>query len=346
VIGVDMKGVFVFRLSNELFSLALSEVKSILFADAIESKIVNRIDEFLLIHTDLDTALNLCNRSSLIIEMGPLINIVNEDDIDEIERTIKDFVHEENTCLFLDSVRGFGKDLLMLLLNAPPYNFKHRLWRKCSQPLKISFINGLAVIYKVLYRRRQQKFECREPQKRPCYRPGTMKPQLARALINLSKASIKSGHVLLDPFCGIGGIVLEACSMGISALCSDLDIRMCLCAKKNIEHFQCSDRVEVLMNDATKIGFKNHVVDAIVTDPPYGIQSIPVGASLTNLIRGFLATASDIIRSRGRAVFAVPIELEVNVDKWLADYGFEIEEKHLNMVHGSLTRVIYVVVKL
>jgi len=340
------RGIFVFRLSNELFSLALSEVKAILFAEALDTEIVNRIDEFLLIRTDLSTALNICDRASLVIEMGSLISIVNEDDINEIVKIIKDFMHEENTCLSMDSVRGFGKDFITQLLNIHLHRFKQGLWRRCSRILKVSFVSGLAVIYEVLYRRRQLKFENREPHKRPCYRPGTMKPQLARALVNLSRVSTRFNHVLLDPFCGVGGIVLEACSIGIPALCSDLDSKMCICAKKNLEHFQCDDKVEVFIADGTRENFREHIVDAIVTDPPYGIQSIPMGTSLTTLIRGFLNTASNVIKSKRFAVFAVPIELEIDVDKWLTDYNFETVEKHLNMVHGSLTRVIYVVVKL
>jgi tRNA G10 N-methylase Trm11 len=44
-------------------------------------------------------------------------------------------------------------------------------------------------------------------------------------------------------------------------------------------------------------------------------------------------------------VFAIPIEFEDYVDALLSDYGFSVAEKHLNMVHGSLTRIIYVAVK-
>lgn len=338
------RNIFVFRLSNELFSLALSELKAILLSDAMELKIGDRIDEFLFIYTDTKTALNICDRASLVIEMGSLIDIVDESDVAEIIRVVKDLQHEVDICIFLDSVRGFGKEYIKQFLNA--YNLRHKLWRRCSKSLKISFVNGIAIVYEVLYRRRQLKFEEREPQKRPCYRPGTMKPQLARTLVNLSRVSPRLKHLLLDPFCGVGGIVLEACSMNIPALCSDLDVKMCLCAKKNIEHFYCDNKVDILIADATRNGLRGYTADAIVTDPPYGIQSIPVGTSLVNLVKEFIAISSDVIKSGRCMVFAVPIELEVKVDKLLTNYGFEIEEKHLNMVHGSLTRVIYVAVRL
>jgi len=336
--------IHVFRLSNELFSLALSEVNAIIYADAAEAKLIDRIDEFLLICIDANKAHKICERASLVTEAGKLISIVNENDIEEITQLLKDHV-QEDTCIHLDTVRGFGKNTIASFLEYLQRETRYRLWKKCSKTLKISYVNGLAILYEVSYKKRQQKFEDREPNKRPCYRPGTMKPQLARVLVNLARVSTNPPQLILDPFCGVGGIALEACLMGLQVICSDLNEKMCTCAKNNLKYFQCDDRVEVLLADATRKNLHSHSVDAIATDPPYGIQSSPVGSPLKQLIKEFINIASDVVKYGGHIVFAIPLELEPSVDMWLLENNFKVKEKHLNMVHGSLTRVIYVAEK-
>ncbi|MCK4365573.1 MAG: DNA modification methylase, partial [Thermoplasmatales archaeon] len=54
----------------------------------------------------------------------------------------------------------------------------------------------------------RSQFEERKIQHRPFFSPISLHPKLARALVNLS--SIKKDETLLDPFCGTGGILLEA----------------------------------------------------------------------------------------------------------------------------------------
>ena len=55
---------------------------------------------------------------------------------------------------------------------------------------------------------------------RPELQPTSLHPRLARALINLT--GIRKG-ILLEPFCGAGGILLEAGLMGIKTVGYDID---------------------------------------------------------------------------------------------------------------------------
>ncbi|MDK6027860.1 RsmD family RNA methyltransferase [Ignisphaera sp. 4213-co] len=334
--------VFVFKLSNELLSLALSELNSIIFADAPSSKIVKRFDEFVLIETSEVLAHHICSRASFIIEMGILKNIFDEDDIEGLSNEIKNYLDEDSVCVRFDAIRGFGKESIEKLSKL----IEKTVWSRCKKTIKISFVGGLAIVYEVLYRRKEAKFFDREPHKRPCYRPGTMKPQLARALVNLAKISSAKNQIMLDPFCGVGGIVLEACSMGIQSLCSDIDAKMVKCASENMKYFGCCEKVDIILADASFRNIRGLCVDAIVTDPPYGIQSTPRGFSILDLLRNFIIVSSEVLKRNGYAVFAIPIQYEVAIDMLLADQGFKIKEKHVNRVHGSLTRVIYVVKKL
>jgi tRNA (guanine10-N2)-dimethyltransferase len=339
------KGVFVFRLSNELPSIAYSELRSVLVADVPIARILDKFDEFVFVDIATKDVAKVYERTSLVIEVGELIDVIDEGAVFDFIKSLKSESDYKDLCVQLDAIRGFGKKELIEALTVFLQDFGISFNKKCQNIVKIASVNGIIIAYRVLYRRRKIKFDAREPHKRPCYRPGTMKPCLARALVNLAQIPSDGTQIMLDPFCGVGGIVLEACNMNIKALCSDLDSNMVLCAKKNIEFFNCTNNIEVLLADATKTFLKSLSVDAIVTDPPYGRQSIPRGSSLKKLIEGFISNAIDILRSRRRMVFAVPIEFEDYVDALLTDYGFSVAEKHLNMVHGSLTRVIYVAVK-
>jgi tRNA G10 N-methylase Trm11 len=58
-------------------------------------------------------------------------------------------------------------------------------------------------------------------------------PRLSRILINLSH--LKQGDILLDPFCGVGGIIQEALLLGISCIGVDKDNNAIKNAKKNLD---------------------------------------------------------------------------------------------------------------
>ncbi|MEM0026325.1 MAG: RsmD family RNA methyltransferase [Ignisphaera sp.] len=334
--------IFVFKLSNELLSIALSEFGSIIVADNLPAKTIQQIDEFLIVETDEKTAMHLSSRASLLLESGRIIDVFDEDDLRGLGNLMIDYLKRPGTCIHFDAIRGFGKESIKNLMTL----LSGLSWSRCREIVKVAFVSGIAVIYEVMYRRKESKFLDREPHKRPCYRPGTMKPQLARALVNLARLSSVRKQIMLDPFCGVGGIVLEACSMGIHSICSDIDIKMCMCARENIKHFKCDERADVILGDAGRETIRGCSVDAVVTDPPYGIQSSPKGFGILDLLKNFIVVSSDIIKSGGYMVFAIPIQYESAIDIHLQDHGFEIKEKHINRVHGSLTRLIYVVHKI
>ena len=62
------------------------------------------------------------------------------------------------------------------------------------------------------YQLNKKYFEEMKPHKRPFFHPGCMSPKLARCMVNLSR--IREGDLVLDPFCGTGGILMEAGIIG------------------------------------------------------------------------------------------------------------------------------------
>jgi tRNA (guanine10-N2)-dimethyltransferase len=333
-----MLTMYIARLSNELLSLAISEFFSIVNAENIECNIHKRIDEFIFFKSSEDLIKLFIIRSALLIELGKVIDILSEDNY--LYETIKNYI-DVDSCIDVDSIRGFGKKNAFQIQKL--FSSMGIRWRKCKKRIKIALIAGLAIIYEVLYRRKEVKFYDREPHRRPCYRPGTMKPILARALVNIAKVSSRRREHILDPFCGVGGIALEACNMGLQVTCIDIDRKMIDGAKINSNAYSCGDKAEFIQSDSLYNIFRSRFFNAIVTDPPYGIQSVPRSQTLQNLIERFIYNSYEVVKRGGHIVFAIPIHFENFIDMLLSNLGAIILEKHLNRVHGSLTRVIYVI---
>ena len=172
-----------------------------------------------------------------------------------------------------------------------------------------------------------------------------MKSELCRAFVNLSRASIKNRSLLLDPFCGVGGILLEASSMGIRSIGIDIDVKSAMGSLTNIRYFNLDQLSDVITSDSMNIAIRSESIDAIATDPPYGRQTIPRGTSLEDLLEKFIHNSADVLKRNRYMVFATPIEMDSLIEEYCRNAGLKIMEKHLNFVHSSLTRVIYVVFK-
>ncbi|TLZ52176.1 MAG: TIGR01177 family methyltransferase, partial [Methanobacteriota archaeon] len=66
----------------------------------------------------------------------------------------------------------------------------------------------------------RRAFEARKVAERAFVQPISLHPRLARALVNLSR--VPDGGTLLDPFCGTGGILLEAGLIGARPIGGDV----------------------------------------------------------------------------------------------------------------------------
>ncbi|AAR39284.1 NEQ440 [Nanoarchaeum equitans Kin4-M] len=123
----------------------------------------------------------------------------------------------------------------------------------------------------------------RLPHNKPCFHPSSIIPTLAKVLINLT--GLKEGTIY-DPFCGIGGILIEAALMGFQVKGSDIDEKMLECAKQNLLYYGIKE-FELAKCDARDLCLDG---DAIVTDPPYGRYSKVYG-NILELYKGFLSKA-------------------------------------------------------
>lgn len=175
----------------------------------------------------------------------------------------------------------------------------------------------------------------RRPRKRPVFHPSTMPPKLARCLVNLARPA--SEVTLLDPFCGVGGILLEAAAIGCRAVGVDADTRMVRGAKANLKYYGV-EPFGLVLGDATKMSV--HDVDSIVTDPPYGREASTHGRKLEALLQEFLPSAHDALSAGRFLCMCCPSDVQLLPIARAA--GFKLVESHLVYVHRSLTRRVLV----
>jgi tRNA (guanine10-N2)-dimethyltransferase len=171
----------------------------------------------------------------------------------------------------------------------------------------------------------------RRPRKRPVFHPSTMPPKIARCMVNLSR--VHPGGLFLDPFCGVGGVLIEGAVVGCHVLGIDPDSRMLRGAGKNLRHFNL-DPAGLLSADARHLPLRE--IDAVATDPPYGRGSSTRGEKVANLVRDFLVGVGDSLKNGAHVCISTPAE--VAVEDYARHGGLIVVERHLVRVHRSLTR--------
>ena len=166
-----------------------------------------------------------------------------------------------------------------------------------------------------------------------------MSPKLARCMVNLAR--VKEGQLVLDPFCGTGGILIEAGIIGCKVVGSDIYWKMKNGTAVNLEHYGITD-YRTFNLDVRELKMYEKVA-AVVTDPPYGISTTTGDVDGENIIKEFYKSIYDNMRDDAYLCMASPhfIDLKPMVD----EVGFEIVEQYEIKMHRSLTRIISVIRK-
>ena len=185
----------------------------------------------------------------------------------------------------------------------------------------------------------KKHFEESKPHKRPFFYPGSMSPKLARCMVNLAR--VREGDLVLDPFCGTGGILIEAGLIGCKVVGSDIYWKMKNGTAINLEHYGITD-YRTFHLDVRELKMYEKVA-AVVTDPPYGISTTTGDVDGEEIFRQFFKSIYDNMRDDAYLCMASPhyVDLKPMAD----DVGFEIVEQYGIKMHRSLTRIISVIRK-
>src|SRR6266702_7071362 len=97
------------------------------------------------------------------------------------------------------------------------------------------------VLGRVLHRVDRSRLEATKVANRPFSLPISLHPKFARALVNLAR--VPMAGTVLDPFCGTGGVLLEAAAVGLRGVGIDRERRMVLGCRSSLRDVQAEDRL-------------------------------------------------------------------------------------------------------
>ena len=198
--------------------------------------------------------------------------------------------------------------------------------------LRAIITSGRIVLGIEVARTDRSAFEKRRPHLKPFFHPGVLMPRMARALVNLTQ--VRAGEVLLDPFAGTCGILIEACLIGVNGVGIEVQpflVRGALC---NLQGLDCG----LLLGDAKRLPLKESSIDAAVLDTPYGRSAKIMAASKELLLKESLEELYRVIRPGRR----MAIVADRSIEDMIEEVGFVLLQKHTDRVHRSLTRQIFI----
>lgn len=335
--------------SQEHPELPLAELKAVMECENIDAEI-ERVTEGLVILKDISDE-NLDEYYRILVKrLGythEVHQILARTDIDNLDEDVSNidwgkYINET----FAVRVKRFHSQIdtvgterhvgTLILDNCD--NIKVNLSKPKSLVRVVAYGN---IIYVAIEKIKLDKkhFEDSKPHKRPFFYPGSMNPKLARCMVNLSR--VKQGQLLLDPFCGTGGILIEAGLIGCKVAGSDIYWKMKNGTAINLEHYGITD-YRTFNVDVRELKMYEKVA-SVVTDPPYGISTSTGDVDGEEIFNEFFHSIYDNMKDDAYLCMASPhyVDLKPMVD----EVGFEIVEQYAIKMHKSLTRIISVIRK-
>ncbi len=198
--------------------------------------------------------------------------------------------------------------------------------------LRAIITSGRIVLGIEVARTDRSSFEARRPHLKPFFHPGVLMPRMARALVNLTQ--VRAGEVLLDPFAGTCGILIEACLIGVNGVGIEVQPSLVRGALCNLQGLDC----RLLLGDAKRLPLKESSIDAAVLDTPYGRSAKIMARSKELLLKESLGELFRVVRPGRR----MAIVADSSIEEMIEEVGFVLLQKHTDRVHRSLTRQIFI----
>jgi tRNA (guanine10-N2)-dimethyltransferase len=153
----------------------------------------------------------------------------------------------------------------------------------------------------IRYERDRKELEQRRAPMRPFFSPVSLHPKFGRYLVNVSMT--RPGDLVLDPFCGTGGILIEAAMMGRRIVGSDISLSMVMGARLNLKYFGYSD-ARIIRSSVSELDLDEKAA-AIITDMPYGRNSSLHGDNIDQLYQESFAAFHNLLADGGHCALIV-----------------------------------------
>ncbi len=263
---------YLFLLSQEHPEIPAAEARAVLNAENIDYRVKEQEDSMLFVESD-DIKAEAVDRLAMTFEVAEVLHRFKPDQyqklaakplsVDGSFAVRKEYLDDTEAPDELE--RNVGRIIDKntdghVNLNAPDTLFRVYLYDDTAYLSRI-----VADIDRSSYEQRKNQF-------RPFSSPVSLHPRLAHALVNLSE--VPCDGTLLDPFCGTGGILLEAALIGCDVHGLDIQDEMVNGSRKNLEAFNVEGDIRKgNVEDVNDIFDDALPVDAVVTDLPYGKAS-------------------------------------------------------------------------
>jgi tRNA (guanine10-N2)-dimethyltransferase len=326
---------YAFELSGEHETLPRSEALALLEIYSSEHQEIAFLDQCLIVVAqDLDASA-LGERLAMTHRIIEVMSICDAD-LDALSRAASDLVlPQERYQVRAKRIRDAkpGSDAVERKIGRTLFHKGFRADLENPEIVLRAIITGDKIILgQEVTAADRSSFEARRPHLKPFFHPGVLMPRMARALVNLSQA--RPGERLLDPFAGTGGILVEACLIGIEGIGIEVQKRLVKGAVCNVKRLDCC----LMTGDAKRLPFKEASIDAAVLDIPYGRSALIEAESKEDLLVGGLAELYRVLKPGKRMVLVA----DSSVESQLQIAGFKIFQEHTDRVHRSLTRYIFV----
>lgn len=323
----------IFELSGEHEKLPVSEIIACLEAEEIKFNLIEKPDRLLIISSEKFDFQKLKRRLALTFQIDKEIYNCTPKNVEEIIDNAKDLeIGKGNFCVRAKRIgkhfenlstqtieKRFGMHFInnKVKLQNPDIEVKVILSNKCHIGIKKAEID-------------RTSFENRKVQYRPFFSPISLHPKFARVLVNLSR--VKKNQTLLDPFCGTGGILIEAALVGANVIGSDVQDKMVNGCKENLNHFGISN-YEVFCSEIGMVKNQVERVDAIATDLPYGRASVLHG-TIEDICEKAFFTFRGILKDDCYAAVVLHDEKYIEIGKKY----LLLKEMYKTKAHRSLDR--------
>jgi len=336
---------YFFVVSGELESLPFAELGAILESESINYRVIDTLDQVIILECSNDPCKVIARRAAYTHICCKLIFCCEANIFD-----IKSYVRDISFRDFLVGKSSFSVRIRRIKQSSPHIDtieLAKLLGKNILESVKnikvdlknpdISFygvLTGEEFVFGVCKAEiNRGAFNLRATHLRPYMHPSSMSPFLSRLLVNLSRT--RSGNIFYDPFCGAGGILIEAALVGCRVIGSDINPQMIKGTMYNLRHYGLKANA-LFVADARCVRILE--ADSISTDPPYGISSSTMGSPLKKLIYEFIENIPSMLRRGCYAVVVTPTW--VPIEEFIESIGLKLAEVYLMRVHKSLIRKI------